>query len=83
MATPEYDPTEVVGVMREHLQEAWAALDWALGYQASLDLADRYRQGKPTVQASRLSALLERSHRRMAGYLQTEDEDDGTEIQAG
>jgi hypothetical protein len=70
------DPIDVVGVLRDHLQEIAAALDWSLGHFQALDLADRYRGGHPTVRTSRATALVERAQAHVLGYLAEPEDDD-------
>lgn len=72
---PEQNPTEVVGIMRIHLQEILSAIDWARGQNEALDLAEGYRAGHPAVRSSRLTTALNRSYNHLIGYLDTEEDD--------
>lgn len=69
------DPTDVVGVLRVHLEEIREALDWFRGLTTSLDLADGYRQGKMTRRPSRAAQIAEQAHERCEMYLRVEEED--------
>jgi hypothetical protein len=66
---PSGEPTEVVGVLRVHLEEWQAAIDHARGQNESLDLADRFRQVASAHRPSRLTAELHRTYDRITGYL--------------
>lgn len=68
-------PTDVVGVLRVHLEEAAQALEWAYGHFAALDLAEGYRQGKPSLRHSRATAMMEKSKTTVDAYLAPREEE--------
>lgn len=70
------DPTEVVGVLRVHLEEVREALDWYRGLTGALDLADSYRQGKMTVRPSRGSQMAQKGLQTCDMYLRVEEDPD-------
>jgi hypothetical protein len=70
------DPTEVVGVLRVHMDELREALDWYRGLTGALDLADSYRQGKMTVRPSRGSMMAQKAINTCDMYLRVEGEED-------
>jgi hypothetical protein len=67
--------TEVVGVLRAHLEEIRVALDWSRGHFLALDLADRYRDGHPSPRPKRATVMVEKAYDHVAGYLMVEDDD--------
>ena len=67
------DPTEVVGVLRTHLEEVQTALDWCMHHFQALDLADSYRGGK-SASKGRITTLTERAYKHVTGYLDAADE---------
>jgi hypothetical protein len=63
------DDNSVIGVLREHMQEIYAALDWARTQNRALDLAEAARTGRTNVQSSRITALIEKGYDHVEGYL--------------
>lgn len=72
------DELDVVGVLRNHLEEIHAALSNARTREEAADLADALRQGKHGVKPSWISRELNRSIVHVEGYLSVtlEDHDD-------
>lgn len=68
------EPTDVVGVLRHHLEEMYAALDRCRVYFEALDLTDRIKSGSPSSKASRTTQMVVRAHDKAAGYLEVDDE---------
>lgn len=69
MPLTDYDPTEIVPVMRQHLQEILAALNWCHGYFSAHDLADGYRQGKQTPAPSPITRRIAQAYNHAEGYV--------------
>lgn len=69
------DPTDVVGVLRTHLEDIHQALDWYRGLSTALDLADSYRQGKATRRPSRGSQMADKAIATCEMYLREEEDD--------
>jgi hypothetical protein len=63
------DDNSVIGVLRLHMQEIYAALDWARTQNRALDLSEAARTGRPNVQSSRITALIEKGYDHVEGYL--------------
>jgi len=76
---PNWDPTEYIPVMRHHLHKALLAVANAYGKSAAEDLANAYRDGKPTWATSKLSDQLEAVTQQLEGYLGLLDEEDEDE----
>lgn len=72
MPLNEYDPTEVIGVTRQHIQEMLAALNWAYLYFSNLDLSDQARSGKAGNQSSKITLMIERAYNHLEGYVAEE-----------
>lgn len=70
------EPTEVVGVLRIHLEQMLAAFDWSKGYFGALDLADQYRKGSPQARPARITALHQQCFDRLEAYLFVEEVED-------
>jgi hypothetical protein len=66
---PEYDPIELVPILRHNLLEALWAMNMALSYIQACDLADSYRSGLTMPQESHLAKRLDRSYTTLADYL--------------
>lgn len=69
------DPTEVIGVLRTHLEETQLALNWAKGYFQAIDLADGYRQNRVGSQRSSIANVIERAYGHVTGYLDAQESD--------
>ena len=69
------EPTDIIGVLRVHLEDASQALEWAYGHFAALDLAENYRQGKPTLRPTRGTAMMEKAKLAVDAYLNSGQED--------
>ena len=72
---PNWDPTEYIPVMRHHLHKALLAVGNAYGKSAAEDLANAYRDGKPTWATSRLSGQLAAATQQLEEYLGLLDEE--------
>ena len=66
--------TDVVGVLRRHLEEMHAALDRATGYFSAHDLAENYRTGSPTPRPTRITTQMIKARDHALGYLEADDE---------
>lgn len=73
MADPTY--TDVVPVLRGHLEEIYEALDSARGYHVADDLARQYKNVGALHRPSNLTKRLEKALGRTEGYLEAEDHD--------
>lgn len=69
------EPTEVIGVLRMHLQEMQGALEIASGYLTAMDLADGYRTIAPAPRISRSAALMAKALSHVEGYLSVTEDD--------
>lgn len=67
--------TDIVGVLRVHLEEIQVALDWSRGHFMALDLADRYREGTPTPRPKRATVITEKALAHVEGYLMVADDE--------
>jgi hypothetical protein len=70
------DVTDVIGVMRAHLEEAYENLSRVATYFEAVDLTESIRVGSIASRPSRNAQQLIRSRDRLAGYLEVEDDDD-------
>jgi len=77
---PEYDPIELVPVLRHNLLEAIWDMNMALSYIQSIDLADSYRSGLTMPQESKLAKRLDRSLTTLAGYLGLPDDEEDKDV---
>lgn len=66
------DDHDVIGVLRQHLEEIYSALSNARSLQECNDLADALRHGRTAPTASWLTKELTRSIRHIEGYLEVE-----------
>lgn len=69
------EPTDVVGVLRVHLDEIHTALYDAGLYFESMDLAEKVRSGSMSSKPSRTTQRILKARDRVAGYLETEDDE--------
>jgi hypothetical protein len=67
------DPTEEIVVLRSHLEEVLEVLNNVRGYLSAEDLAAGFRDVKPAVRPSRLTAMSGKALERVAGYLEEEE----------
>ena len=72
MPLTEYDPTEIVPVMRQHIQDVLAALSWSYTYFSALDLADGSRQGVQSPTPSKVTRQIAKAYNTMEGYVTDE-----------
>ncbi len=64
-----YDPTELVPVTRQHLQEVLAALNWSHRYFNAKDIAESARAGRGNIQTSKVTLMIEQAYNHVEGYL--------------
>jgi hypothetical protein len=64
-----YEPTEVIGVTRQHLQEILAALSWAHHYFEAQELAEAYKEGRQTPKPSKITTTIARAYNHAEGYI--------------
>ena len=64
-----YDPTELVPVTRQHLQEVLAALNWSHRYFDAKDIGESARAGRGNVQTSKITLMIEQAYNHVEGYL--------------
>jgi hypothetical protein len=74
--TSKTDPTQVVGVLRSHLEEMYHALDRSAGYFSAMDLADAYRSGAHAPKVSRNTTIITKARDHVEGYLNKEEPDE-------
>lgn len=72
-SNPKY--TDVVSLLRGHLEEVHLALDAAYGFHAADDLARSYKNVGGTTRPSNLTKRLEKALMHAEGYLTKEEED--------
>lgn len=70
------DPVERVAVLSSDLEQWAAALRWAHGLAAALDLQEGYLSTRPAAKTSKLTNVLAQSHNRIQGYLDDGFSDD-------
>lgn len=70
--------SEVVAILRTHLEQMHEALDRCAGYFQATDLAEIYRSGTPSpkTRTNRHTALVTQARDRAADYLDTVEEDE-------
>lgn len=61
--------SELVPVLRGHLEEIYEALDAATGYHIADDLARQYKNVGGTHRPSNLTKRLEKAQKHLEGYL--------------
>lgn len=64
------DPTDQIVVLRTHLEETQDVLNSLRGYLVAKDLAEAFRQLKPTNRPSRLTVQVDKALQHIAGYLE-------------
>lgn len=64
-----YDPTELVPVTRQHLQEVLAALNWSHRIFSAEDIAAAARAGRGNIQNSKVTMMIEQAYNHIEGYL--------------
>jgi hypothetical protein len=74
MTIPEVETPPVVGVLRQHLEEAYENLSRVATYFEALDLSESIKVGSVAPRPSRNAQQLIRARDRLAGYLEVEDE---------
>lgn len=75
MPLGEYEPTERIVVLREHLEQALAALKQAYNRETAFDLAEAYRQGTNAPAPSPLAKFLANTYNHLEGYLNDTHQD--------
>lgn len=69
MPLNEYEPTEIVGVTRQHIQEILSVLNWAYLYHSGVDMSERARNGQAEAKASAITVRIERAYNHLEGYI--------------
>ena len=67
---PDPRPTDLIPVLRTHLEDVFIALDNARGYHLANDLATQYKNTGGVHRPSNLTKQIEKAHAKIAGYLE-------------
>jgi hypothetical protein len=70
------DESNVVGVLRQHLEDIHGVLELCSTYFGALDLAENIKSGTPSPKASRTTQRVSKAQDRVAGYLEIEEDED-------